>query len=90
MAYYEHQADGQIDDDQAASLRSMIINSDDGIESSRWNTDIVPTVAARYGLRGTANGPRTGPHAWGWELITADDEADFLYAMSNDPEVARC
>ena len=23
----------------------------------------------------TSNGPKTGPHDWGWELITADDEA---------------
>jgi hypothetical protein len=45
-------------------------------------------MAARYGLANTSNGPKTGPHDWGWELITADDEADFLFKMSGDPEVA--
>jgi hypothetical protein len=49
--------------------------------------DIVPTVAERYGLAHTGNGPRTGPHDWGWELITAGDTARFLYQMSIDPEV---
>ena len=66
----------------------MIIHSDDEIESSLWNVDIVPAMAARYGLGNTSNGPKTGPHDWGWELITADDEADFLFKMSNDPQVA--
>ena len=55
---------------------------------SLWNVDIVPSMAARYGLANTSNGPKTGPHDWGWELITADDEAKFLYEMSNDPMVA--
>ena len=57
------------------------------IESSLWNVDIVPAMAARYGLANTSNGPKTGPHDWGWELITADDEAKFLYEMSIDPVV---
>ena len=70
------------------ALRTMIIHSDDEIESSLWNVDIVPAMAARYGLAHTSNGPKTGPHDWGWELITADDEADFLFKMSNDPQVA--
>jgi len=39
-------------------------------------------------LERTSNGPKTGPHDWGWELITADDEADFLFKMANDPVVA--
>ncbi len=88
VAYYEHQADGRLDEATAAELRTMIINSDDAIESGLWNTDIVPSAAANYGLPDTRNGPKTGPHDWGWELITADDEAHFLYAMSTDPEVA--
>ena len=49
---------------------------------------VVPSMAARYGLAHTSNGPKTGPHDWGWELITADDEADFLFKMSHDPQVA--
>jgi len=88
VAYYELQAGGRPDDSMGQTLRTMIINSDDGIESSLWNTDIVPTIAARYGLQHTSNGPKTGPHDWGWELITADDETKFLYEMSNDPQVA--
>jgi hypothetical protein len=88
VAYYEVQAGGRPDDSMAGRLRTMIIHSDDAIESSLWNVDIVPAMAARYGLANTSNGPKTGPHDWGWELITADDEADFLFKMSNDPEVA--
>ena len=88
VAYYLVRAGGRPDDSMAQTLRTMIINSDDGIESALWNTDIVPTVAARYGLDHTSNGPKTGPHDWGWESITADDEAKFLYGMSNDPLVA--
>jgi hypothetical protein len=88
VAYYLVRAGGRPDDSMAQTLRTMIINSDDGIESTLWNTDIVPTIAARYGLDHTSNGPKTGPHDWGWELITADDEAKFLYEMSNDPQVA--
>ena len=88
VAYYAVQAGGHPDDSMARLLRTMIINSDDSIESSLWSTDIVPTIAARFGLDNTRNGPKTGPHDWGWELITADDEAKFLYEMSNDPLVA--
>ena len=88
VAYYAVQAGGHPDDSMAHLLRTMIINSDDSIESSLWSTDIVPTIAARYGLDNTRNGPKTGPHDWGWELITADNEAKFLYEMSNDPQVA--
>ncbi len=88
VAYYEVQAGGQPDDSMAETLRTMIVNSDDDIESSLWNVDIVPSMAARYGLADTRNGPQTGPHDWGWETITADDEAKFLFEMSNDPVVA--
>ena len=87
LAYYQVQAGGQPDGSLTRTLRTMIIGSDDGIESSLWNTDIVPAMAARYGLRHTANGPRTGPGDWGWELITADDEAQFLFEAAADPEV---
>ncbi len=88
VAYYEVQAGGRPDDSMAETLRTMIVNSDDNIESSLWNVDIVPSMAARYGLANTSNGPMTGPHDWGWELITADDEAKFLFEMSTDPTVA--
>jgi hypothetical protein len=88
VAYYEVQAGGEPDDSMVQTLRTMIVNSDDDIESSLWNVDIVPSMAARYGLADTSNGPRTGPHDWGWELITADDEAKFLYEVLNDPVVA--
>lgn len=88
VAYYDTQAGGHPDAGLADRLRTMIISSDDRIESILWNTSIVPAMAARYGLAHTGNGARTGPHDWGWETITAADEAHFLYEMSNDPQVA--
>ncbi len=88
VAYYAVQHDGHPDQNLTDALQYMIIHSDDHIESELWSTDIVPSMAARYHLAHTSNGPKTGPHDWGWELITADDEADFLYRMSKDPEVA--
>lgn len=88
VASYLVQADGHPDPDLAQRLRTMIVASDDAIESSLWSTAIVPAMAARYGLGDTRNGPRTGPDDWGWELITADDEAVFLERMSRDPLVA--
>lgn len=63
VAYYAHQPGG-VDDQLAAELRTMIINSDDRIESLLWNTEIVPVAADRYGLSNTRNGPKTGPHDW--------------------------
>lgn len=87
-AYYVVRAHGQPDTTMRQTLTAMIENSDDDLESDLWNVDIVPSMAARYGLRHTANGPRTGPHDWGWELITADDETTFLSEMANDPVVA--
>ena len=88
VAYYSVQAGGQPAQSMSTRLRTMIINSDDQIESALWNVDIVPSMAARYGLEHTSNGPKTGPNDWGWEMITANDEADFLFRMSSDPEVA--
>jgi len=71
----------------AQDLREMIVHSDDSIESRYWTTAAVPAMAKRYGLVRTANGPKTGPHDWGWEYITANDEAMFLYKASKDPTV---
>ncbi|MEP6561250.1 MAG: hypothetical protein ABJD68_09285 [Nakamurella sp.] len=88
VAYYEVQANGAADAALSDELRTMIEQSDDDIESQLWNIDIVPAMAQRYGLAHTGNGPRTGPHDWGWEMITAGDEAKFLFQMSLDPEVA--
>ncbi|WP_395728460.1 hypothetical protein [Nakamurella sp.] len=87
-AYYLSRANGQPDEQMRQTLRTMIENSDDDIESDLWNVDIVPAMADRYGLSHTANGPKTGPHDWGWELITADDETRFLSEMANDPAVS--
>ncbi len=86
VAYYETEKNP--DAELAATLRTMIIRSDDHIESELWNTDIVPSMAARYHLPNTSNGAKTGPHDWGWENITANDEVKFLYEMSRDNEVA--
>lgn len=86
-AYYLVRANGQPDETMRHILTAMIENSDDDIESDLWNVDIVPSMAARYGLPHTTNGPKTGPHDWGWELITADDETTFLAELANDPLV---
>ena len=88
VAYYLHQADGRPSEPMKQTLSTMIVNSDDDLESALWNVDIVPAMADRYGLTNTVNGPETSPRDWGWELITANDEVKFLYEMSNDPEVA--
>ena len=87
VAYYLVQYDGHLPGDLAADLHQMIVRSDDALESRYWTTAAVPAMATRYHLGSTANGPKTGPHDWGWEYITADDEALFLYRMSVDPVV---
>ncbi len=87
VAYYLVKYDGQLPDQMATDLHEMIVHSDDAIESEYWTTAAVPAMATRYGLPNTANGPKTGPHDWGWEYITADDEAKFLYEAANDPVV---
>lgn len=87
VAYYLVQYDGRLPADMAANLHEMIVHSDDSIESHYWTTAAVPAMAARYHLGSTANGAKTGPHDWGWEYITADDEAMFLYRASIDPMV---
>jgi len=87
VAYYLVQYDGKLPTAMAADLHEMIVHSDDSIESRYWTTAAVPAMATRYHLGSTANGPRTGPQDWGWEYITADDEAMFLYRASTDPTV---
>ena len=87
VAYYLVKYDGKLPSAMADDLHEMIVHSNDHIESEYWTTAAVPAMAARYGLTHTANGARTGPHDWGWEYITADDEATFLYQASNDPVV---
>jgi hypothetical protein len=87
VAYYLVQYDGHLPAAMATDLHEMIVQSDDGIESRYWTTAAVPAMAMRYHLGSTANGPKTGPHDWGWEYITADDEALFLYRASIDPIV---
>ncbi len=87
VAFYLVKYHGRLPSDIAADLREMIVHSNDTIESRYWTTAAVPTMAARYHLPNTANGPKTGPHDWGWEYITADDEAKFLYQTSVDPVV---
>jgi len=85
--YYLVQSDGAPDADLAAELRSMIVNSDDDIQSALWQWDIVPTIADRYGLTNTSNGPSSSPSSWGSDRTTANDQALFLYRMSLDPMV---
>ncbi len=87
VSYYLVKYNGTLPTSLATDLHEMIVHSNDRIESEYWTTAAVPAMAARYGLRHTANGPKTGPHDWGWEYITADDEAMFLFKASNDPIV---
>jgi hypothetical protein len=87
VAYYLAQYGGRLPAAMATDLHEMIVHSDDSIESRYWTTAAVPAMASRYHLGSTSNGPKTGPHDWGWEYITADDEAMFLYRASVDPIV---
>ena len=87
VAYYLVQYHGALPDQMSADLHEMIVHSNDRIESEYWTTAAVPAMAARYHLPNTENGPKTGPHDWGWEYITADDEASFLYQAAKDPMV---
>ncbi len=87
VSYYLVKYAGNLPSTMATDLHEMIVHSNDNIESEYWTTAAVPAMAARYGLQHTANGRKTGPHDWGWEYITADDEATFLYRASVDPEV---
>ena len=87
-AFYLLRADGAPDAELTAQLRTMIEVSDNGIQSSLWRSDIVPTIADRYGLTDTRNGPRAGAGNWGSDRTTANDQARFLHRMSQDPLVA--
>ncbi|MET3805370.1 hypothetical protein ABIB25_002371 [Nakamurella sp. UYEF19] len=87
VAYYLVRYHGDLPSQMATDLHEMIVHSDDRIESQYWTTAAVPRVAQRYSLAHTANGAKTGPHDWGWEYITAADEAMFLYRASQDPMV---
>ena len=87
-AFYLLRADGAPDADLTGQLRTMIELSDNGIQSSLWRADIVPTIADRYGLTNTRNGPRTSAGNWGSDRTTANDQASFLQRMSQDRLVA--
>jgi hypothetical protein len=87
-AFFLLRADGAPDGELTAQLRTMIEVSDNGIQSSLWRSDIVPTIADRYGLTDTRNGPRAGAGNWGSDRTTANDQARFLHRMSQDPLVA--
>jgi hypothetical protein len=86
-AYYLEQADGKPDASMAKTLQTMIEKSDDSIESSLWKAAIITTVAERYELTDTHNAGNASSKNWGSGKINADDEAHFLYAMSQDPQV---
>ena len=87
-AFYLLESDGAPAPGLAADLRAMIEVSDNGVQSALWMEEIVPTIADRYGLTNTWNGPFSGPESWGSDQTTADDQALFLYRMSLDPIVA--
>ena len=87
-AFYLVESDGAPDPGLAADLRALIEVSDNGVQSALWMEEIVPTIADRYGLTSTWNGPYSGPESWGSDQTTANDQALFLYRMSLDPIVA--
>ena len=86
-AYYLVQSGGAPDAELAADLRTLITVSDNGIQSALWEWDIIPTIAERYGLSDTSNGENASSQTWGSDRTTADDQAMFLYRMSQDPLV---
>ncbi len=86
-AYYLVNSDGSPDVDLADQLRSMIVNSDDDVQTALWQDDIVAAMADRYGLRGTQPNSTLSPNNWGSDQVTADDMATFLASMSGDPVV---
>lgn len=86
-AYYLVEFDGAPDADLEGALRTMIAMSDNGIQSALWQWDIVPTIAERYGLTATRNGPNASSQSWGSDRTTASDQALFLYRMSQDAVV---
>lgn len=69
------------------ALRALISQSDNGVQTELWNADIVPTVAARYGLRDTRTSSYPTSRNWGSDRTTAADQAHFVAAMLNDPAV---
>ena len=86
-AFYLLEANGAPDAELTDQLRTMIEVSDNGIQSALWDLDIIPTIADRYGLPNTSNGPNPSDGTWGSDRITATDQARFLFLMSRDPLV---
>jgi len=86
-AFYLLEASGTPDPELTDQLRTMIEVSDNGIQSALWDLDIIPTIADRYGLPDTSNGPNPSDGTWGSDRITAADQARFLFLMSQDPLV---
>jgi hypothetical protein len=86
-AYYVIDADGALDAGLSDDLRALITQSNNDIQTSLWNAEIIPTIADRYQLTNTSNSAAESPNTWGSDQITADDVASFLYSMSRDPLV---
>jgi hypothetical protein len=86
-AYYLEQAQGSPGANLAGELGTMIEKSDDDIQSSLWRSDIVPTVAQRYGLTHTTEPTDADPGDWGSDRTTADDMVTYLLRASQDPWV---
>jgi len=77
VGYYLVKYDGHLPSGLADDLHEMIVHSDDNLESRYWTTAAVPAMAARYGLSHTSNGPRTGPHDWGWNTSPPTTRRSF-------------
>ncbi|HEY5881159.1 MAG TPA: hypothetical protein VIU11_19760 [Nakamurella sp.] len=86
-AYYLEQAQGAPDADLAADLSRLIAVSDNDVQFSLWQRDIVPTVAQRYGMTATTNAPNASEKNWGSDRTTANDLATFLVRAAQDPSV---
>ncbi|WP_111765673.1 hypothetical protein [Nakamurella deserti] len=67
-------------------LSYMLRVSDDSTATNLFRGDIVPSVAARYGMGSTTNATDRVGH-WGAVRITAHDMTTFLWRASQDPAV---
>lgn len=86
-AYYLIDADGAVGTALTCDLKVMIGLSDNGIQASLWQADIVPSIAERYGLSGTRNSRNPSAGTWGSDRTTANDQATLLWGISQDPLV---
>ena len=82
-AYYLRANNGTMPSSMHAEMWDMIVRSNNDPASKYWNNNIVPTIAAAYGLTSTYNNP-SRPGYWGATHVTARDMAKLMWAVWND------